>query len=106
MFPPAPVNPSALVNGLPMPPGGGGAPAPMGPGPGPAPNGQGGGAPDLTVVMGAIRDLGANVESLSALVPSLDPEVQQIRQILRRMVMKAGQAAPQQTSGADMLPMG
>lgn len=70
---------------------------------GPPPNGDAGGA---EAAMGAIRDLGQQIEALGQKIPVLQAEVQQMRQILRKMVMKAGQSAPTQNQSASALPMG
>ena len=56
--------------------------------------------------MGQIRDLGQLAQKLGQTVPPLQEEAQQIQQIIRRMIIKAGQAAPTQTDSATALPTG
>lgn len=76
------------------------------PGPGGAPTGgddaTGSG---VAAVMGQIRDLGTAASALGQAIPALQPEVQQIQQAIRRMIIKAGQTAPTQTDSAAALPM-
>lgn len=57
-------------------------------------------------IMDAVRDLGQQVESLGKQLPAAQQEVQQMRQILRRIIIKAGQTAPTQNASAGLLPMG
>ncbi len=57
-------------------------------------------------VMSAIRDLGQQVQQIGSLAPSLASDVQQIQQIMKRMIVKAAQQAPQQTPSAQALPGG
>ena len=75
-----------------------------------SPAGGGGGSDAarqaLEQAMGEIRDLGQKAEALGGKYPSLAPEVQQLKQILKRMVVKAAQQAPQQTVSSQDLPMG
>lgn len=56
--------------------------------------------------MGKIRDLGSKVDELGQALPALGPEIQQMRAILKRMIVKAGSGAPGQTASATQLPMG
>lgn len=56
--------------------------------------------------MGAIRELGKQVEALGKQVPSAAAEIQQIRTILRKLIMKVGAQAPTQNDSARALPMG
>lgn len=98
----APVRPS-----LGGPPGGDPSAAPP---PGGAPD-TGGGSQDqagaaIQQVMGAIRDLGQMAQKIGMTIPPLQPEAQQIQAIIRRMIIKAGQAAPTQTDSATALPTG
>jgi hypothetical protein len=70
----------------------------------------GGGSPDqargaVEQVMAQLRQIGQQVESLGQM-PALAPEVQQLRQLLKRMIEKAGQGAPPATASAGALPMG
>ncbi len=58
----------------------------------------------LDAMMGAIRDLGQQVSQIGQQLPAAQPEVQQIQQILRRIIAKAGQASPSQNGSADALP--
>lgn len=57
-------------------------------------------------VMSAIRELGQQVQQLGTMVPAFAPDVQQLQQILKRLVVKAAQQAPQQTASAQALPTG
>lgn len=80
------------------------------PGPGGAPGTGDDGAQDpsgsgVAAVMGQIRDLGTTAAAIGSSVPALQPEVQQITAIIRRMIIKAGQSAPTQTDSATALPM-
>jgi hypothetical protein len=69
-------------------------------------SGQDGARQALEQVMGELRELGQRFEALAGKVPSLQPEVQKMRQILKQMVVKAAQQAPQQTASSQGLPMG
>ena len=99
----APVRPSM---------GGGNGPEPgSGPPPPGAPGGPGGGAPDqvnsgIQAVMGQIRELGALAQRIGTTIPPLQAEMQQIQAIIRQAIIKAGQAAPTQSSSSSALPMG
>ena len=68
--------------------------------------GQDGARQGLEQVMGQIRDLGQSLQAIGTAVPAFGPEVQQIQQILKRMVVKAAQQAPKQTASAAALPGG
>ena len=70
-----------------------------------------GGAPDqargaLESTMAQLRQIGQQVEQLGSSLPALAPEVQQLRQLLKRMIMKAGQSSPTSSGSADALPTG
>ena len=69
-------------------------------------NGSDGSRQQLEAVMGQIRELGEQVSALGSKVPAFAPEVQQIQQIVKRLIVKAAQVAPQQTASAAQLPMG
>lgn len=74
-------------------------------------NAQGNGSQDsarqgLEQVMGQIRDLGQSLQAIGSAVPAFGPEVQQIQQILKRMVVKAAQQAPKQTASTQAIPGG
>lgn len=87
------------------PQGGSGDPS-AAPGPAGAPTGGDDQASSaVAAIMGKIRDLGQQASALGSAIPALQPEAQQIQQIIRRMVLKAGQAAPTQTDSASALPM-
>jgi predicted nucleic acid-binding Zn-ribbon protein len=58
----------------------------------------------LEQVMQRIRDLGQQVDQVGSQVPAFEPEIKQIRQILKRMIVKAAQAAPQQTTSSEQVP--
>lgn len=58
----------------------------------------------LEALMGQIRTFGQQLEQFGQTMPALAPEVQQMRQILKRMVVKAAQSAPQQTASSQNLP--
>lgn len=57
-------------------------------------------------VMGALRDLGRQVEAIGKQLPTAQAEMQQLRQILKRLVIKAGQSAPKATPSAQRVPGG
>jgi hypothetical protein len=59
----------------------------------------------VAAVMGQIRDLGTTAAAIASSTPALQPEVQQITAIIKRMIVKAGQSAPTQTDSASALPM-
>lgn len=67
---------------------------------------DGGGRQALEQVMGQIRDLGQQVAALGSAVPAFAPEVQQIQQIVKRLIVKAAQAAPPQTASGQQVPNG
>lgn len=73
-------------------------------------NAQGGSPHDgrqgLEQVMSQIRDLGQQIQALGASVPAFAPDVQQMQQILKRLIVKAAQQGPQQTPSAAMVPNG
>lgn len=60
----------------------------------------------LESTMGMIRDAGQKIEEIAQTFPAAQAEIQQLRQILRRLVIKAGQMGPTQNASADALPMG
>lgn len=60
----------------------------------------------LEQVMGQIRDLGQQIQALGTAVPAFAPDVQQMQQILKRLIVKAAQQSPQQTASAAMVPNG
>jgi len=72
---------------------------------------SGGGGTDqarqmLEQAMGKIRDLGQQIDAMGSEYPSVAPEVKQLKQILKRMIVKVAQQAPQQTASSANLPMG
>jgi hypothetical protein len=60
----------------------------------------------LNEMMEKIRALDQAAQALGAALPTVQQEVQQIRQIVKRMVIKAGQMMPASTGSAEALPMG
>jgi len=69
----------------------------------PMPGGDASGAmPDL---MGKIRQVATSVDDLGASNPALAQEVQQIKLILRQMIIKAASAASVQTPSGQAVPM-
>ena len=60
----------------------------------------------LQQVMQQIRDLGQQIQALGAAVPAFGPDVQQMQQILKRLIVKAAQQAPQETASASQVPVG
>ncbi len=53
----------------------------------------------------SIREIDGNVQALAQQTPALAQEAQQIRQILKRMIVKTAGAAPTQTASAEAVPM-
>lgn len=60
----------------------------------------------LEALMGQIRDVGQMVDALAADFPTLAPDVQQVKQLLKQMVVKAAQQAPTQTASGAAVPGG
>ncbi len=60
----------------------------------------------LEQAMGEIRTLGQSIDEMGGKYPSVAPEVKQLKQILKRMIVKVAQQAPQQTASSSNLPMG
>lgn len=60
----------------------------------------------LEAAMGKIRDLNQQTSELGSQFPAMADEVKQIQQILKRMIVKAAQQAPQQTQSSADLPGG
>lgn len=58
----------------------------------------------LKQAMGKFRDLGQQVDAIGEQYPSLAAEVKQLNLILKRMIVKAAQQAPQQTASSANLP--
>ena len=58
----------------------------------------------LDAVMGQIRQLSQQVDAIGQQIPAMASEVQQIRAVLKRMIVKAAQQAPQQTESSQALP--
>jgi len=56
--------------------------------------------------MGKIRALGQAASDIGDSIPTLQDEVSQVQAIIRRMIVKAGQAAPTQTDSGSAVPMG
>jgi multidrug resistance efflux pump len=81
---------------------GGGGGGPQGPGPGGADQRQ---AQVEQAVM-AIRELQQKADALAKQLPSVQAEVQQMKQIFQRMVIKAGQMAPNASPSEAALPGG
>jgi len=52
-----------------------------------------------------IRQVGQSVDDLGSAHPELSQEIQQIKSILRQMILKSAQAASLQTASAEALPM-
>ena len=60
----------------------------------------------LEQAMGQIKAIKDQVDQLGSSMPAMSQEVQQIGQILKRMIVKAAQQAPQQTASAEAVPSG
>lgn len=56
--------------------------------------------------MGKIRALGQAATDIAGSVPTLADEAQQVQAIVKRMILKAGQAAPTATDSGSAVPMG
>lgn len=63
------------------------------------------GGEDVTALMGQIRDLAGQVDDLGGQYPSLAQEAQQIRALLRQMIIKAAQQAPTATPSGQAVPI-
>lgn len=66
----------------------------------------GGNGQDVTAIIGQIRNLGSQADQLGQAFPPLQQEIQQIRAIIKRMIVKAGQGGSGQNASAEQLPMG
>ena len=55
-------------------------------------------------VMGKIRDLGQALSELGQMIPAGAQEMQQMQQILKRLIVKVAQRGPQQTPSASQVP--
>jgi hypothetical protein len=75
---------------------------------GQSPGQSGGNDPSsqVTALIGKLRQLDQMAQAISAELPTLQSEGQQIRQIIRKMVQKAGQGQPASTPSSDGLPGG
>lgn len=71
-----------------------------------AQNGTGNADDGRAQVMGAIRDLGSQIDALSKQLPAAQGELQQMRSLIRKIILKAGAGAPNQNDSATKLPMG
>lgn len=60
----------------------------------------------LEQAMGKMRDLGQQINEMGSTYPALAAETKQMQQILKRMIVKVAQQAPQQTASSSNLPMG
>lgn len=60
----------------------------------------------LESLMGSIRDIDQQVQALTADFPTLAQPAQQIRTLLKQMVVQAAQQAPQQTASGAAVPGG
>jgi hypothetical protein len=60
----------------------------------------------LEQAMGKIRDFKQQIDAFGSDYPAVAPEVKQLQQILKRMIVKVAQQAPQQTASSSNLPMG
>lgn len=60
----------------------------------------------LEQAMGKIRDFKQQIDAFGSEYPAIAPEVKQLQQILKRMIVKVAQQAPQQTGSSQNLPMG
>jgi len=58
----------------------------------------------LAQLAGQVRDLGGQVDQIAASNPSLQQEAQQVKAILRQMILKAAQTAPMQTMSSEAVP--
>lgn len=56
-------------------------------------------------LMGDIRQLSSLADGLGTKQPALAPEVQQLKNILRQMIIKAASAASVQTPSGQAVPM-
>lgn len=71
--------------------------------------GQSGGndpSSQTTALIGKLRQLDQMAQAIASELPTLQAEGQQIRQIIRKMVQKAGQGQPTSTPSSDGLPGG
>ena len=59
----------------------------------------------LTELMGQIRDVVAQVDQISATYPALAQDAQQVRSLLKGMIVKAAQQAPTQSDSSSAVPM-
>ena len=86
------------------------SPAMMGSASAAPPMGQGAGPPDasgaMPDLMGKIRQVATSVDDLGSSNPALAPEIQQIKVVLRQMIIKAAQAASAQSPSGEAVPMG
>lgn len=60
----------------------------------------------LTQTMTQIRQLGEGVKALATLIPMGADEITQIQNLLKALVVKAAQGAPQQTPSGMSVPGG
>lgn len=60
----------------------------------------------LEQAMGKIRDFKQQIDAFGTEYPAVAPEVKQLQQILKRMIVKVAQQAPQQTASSANLPVG
>lgn len=70
------------------------------------PMGMGAAPPDLGPLIEKIRMTQQGVDEISMLNPALAPMADQVRQLLRQMVVQVATMAPVQTPSAGVPPMG
>lgn len=59
----------------------------------------------LETLMGQIRDIGQQVQAIQADFPHLAPDVEQVMNKLKEIVVKAAAQAPQQTASGAAVPV-
>ena len=60
----------------------------------------------MTDAIGQIRQISQSIDSLSSMNPAFGPGVQQIKTILRQMIVSAAHQASMQTASSEAVPMG
>lgn len=63
------------------------------------------GGDDISALMGQIRELGGQVDQLAQQYPAVVQEAQQIRAILRQMIIKSAQQAQTATPSSEAVPV-
>lgn len=60
----------------------------------------------LQALVSQIRDLGQQVDTIGSAFPQVAPEAQQIKTLLKAILVKAAQVAPAQTASGMAVPGG